>query len=356
MNKKYNWLKNAALYCFPLLLGSSVPHLKAGTATPHLEVIQVRSRALSHNPLHDPALRSVAIFVPSSFTNGMSVPIIYYLPGYGSSSEDFIKNPKKWLALIQKVSSRITPMLLAVVDGRTKWGGSQYLNSPAQGNYADYVCEDIVQAVERRYLPPANGMRRIIAGHSSGGFGALRLGMSHQELFDGVIALSPDSDFPVSHLPLVRRPDVTNVPLAEIRLIASGKTPVPRNGDLLYMLGLSAAYAPRGRSYPGQFEWLYDAQGRFRKDVWQRWLQNDPLTIVQENPHAFLASQKIYLDGAAHDEYFANIGAKCIYEIIHRGPAKSTFYEPPGRHGDHLPERLERGLAWLFGQPLHPIK
>src|ERR1039458_5728801 len=170
--------------------------------------------------------------------------------------------------LTQKIADEITPMVLVVADGKTRWGGSQYLNSPAQGDYEDFVCDEIVSAIETKHPALTNGVRRIIAGHSSGGFGALRLGSSRQNLFDAIIALSPDSDFPTSHLPLVKVASVANAPLAEIQKIAAGKLPVPKNDDLTYALGLSAAYAPRGWPHLGKFEWLYDANGNFREDIW----------------------------------------------------------------------------------------
>jgi S-formylglutathione hydrolase FrmB len=199
-------------------------------------------------------------------------------------------------------------------------------------------------------------VRRIIAGHSSGGFGALRLGSAHQKLFDAVIAMSPDSDFPTSHLPLVKIAAVSNVPLAEIKRIARGKVPMPKNGDVTYALGLSAAYAPSGMFHHGEFEWLYDANGIFRESVWQRWLENDPLSIAEKNPRAFAASQSVYLEGAAKDEYSANIGARKIYEVLQTRSSRCTFYEPPGHHSDHVRERLQRGLAWIFDRPLADIK
>ena|SRR5579885_317829 len=326
-----------------------------GTAAT-LDVITFAGPALRNNPLHDPVVRRVAIFVPSPDAEQSRLPVVYFLPGYGGSSEDFIVHSNQWLAFTQRIADEITPMLLVVPDCRTRWGGSQYLNSPAQGNYADYVCHDVVSLVERRYLTATNGIRRIIAGHSSGGFGALRLGMGHHPLFDGVIALSPDSDFPVSHLPLVKLPGVTHVPLSQIQLIEAGQTGRPKNGDLLYALGLSAAYAPKGVLYPGRFEWLYDAQGHFRPDVWQRWLANDPLTLAENDSRAFASTQVVYLDGAARDQYSANVGAKAIYEAIRNHVRRCTFYEPPGGHGDHVPERLARGLEWIFGRPVQNIQ
>ena len=261
-----------------------------------------------------------------------------------------------WLKITQQIADEITPMALVVVDGKTRWGGSQYLNSAAQGNYEDFVCDEIVAVVESRHPATTNGVRRIIAGHSSGGFGALRLGSARQKLFDAIIAMSPDSDFPTSHLHLVQIAGVSNVPLAEISRLVRGEAPVPKNSDLTYALGLSAAYAPRGWPHHGEIDWLYDAHGTFRPAVWQRWLENDPLTIVEKNPHAFGVNQSVYLEGAAQDEYAANIGARKIYEVLKTRPARCTFYEPPGHHSDHVQERLERGLAWVFGRPLTDIK
>ena len=144
------------------LLGIALSNRLATAAEPHLEVIRVDSPALKGNALHDPAVRHLAVFFPSAYESGKRWPIVYYLPGYGNSSENFIRSPAEWLALTRKVADDGEPMLIVVVDGLTKWGGSQYLNSPAQGNYADFVCQEAVAAIEARYPAPASGMRRII--------------------------------------------------------------------------------------------------------------------------------------------------------------------------------------------------
>lgn len=340
----------ASLVCLALV-PSILPAAEA-----RLDILTLHSQALQDNPLHDPDTRLVPVFLPAQVTNGSPLPVVYYLPGYGGSAAQFIARSNSWLKFTQKVADTITPMVFVGVDAKTRWGGSQFLNSPAQGNYADYVCNEIVVTVEREHPAPAKGVRRIIAGHSSGGFGALRLGSARQELFDAVIAMSPDSDFNTSHLPLVKLRGVTNTTLAEIEKIAAGKVPAPKDGDLIYALGLSAAYAPCGGSRRGQFEWLYDAHGVFRTEVWQRWLANDPLSIVQQNPGAFSPQQWIYLEGATQDEFGANVGARKIYEALHSHHDRCTFYEPPGHHGDHVFDRLQRGLEWIYGKPLTDIE
>ena len=326
-------------------------------AGPRLEIITLHSRALKHNPLRDPDTRLVPVFLPAQATNGAHLPLVYYLPGYGNSAAGFLNaSSNAWLRFAQQLADEATPVIFVVGDGWTRWGGSQYLNSPAQGDYEDFICDEVVAAVEKEFPAPTNGVRRLIAGHSSGGFGALRLGSSRQKLFDGVIALSPDSDFPTSHLPLVKVKSVAQLPLTDVDQIAAGKMPVPKDGDIAYAIGLSAAYAPRGWPHRGEFEWLYDAQGHFRPEVWQRWLDNDPLTLVRNHARAFAPAQKIYLDGPRQDDYSANIGARKIYEVLKTRPARCAFYEPPGHHSDHLQARIRRALDWVFDQPLAEIK
>jgi len=329
---------------------------RSSAAEARLEVITLNSHALKNNVLHDPATRLVPIFLPAQATNGVPLPVLYYLPGYGNSSAKILSNSNLWLKFTQKIADEGTPVILVVADGWTRWGGSQFLNSPAQGNYEDFVCDEVVHAVESRHPVPATGVRRLIGGHSSGGFGALRLGSNRQKLFGAVIAMSPDSDFPTSHLPLVKIPSVAKLSPADAKKMMTGELPMTKDGDINYALDLSCAYAPSGWPHRGEIEWLYDTKGNLRADVWQRWLDNDPLTVVQKNPHAFRPEQVIYLEGAAQDEYSANIGARKIYEVLRSRPSRCTFYEPPGHHADHVRERLQRGLQWVFDHPLTDIK
>ena len=330
--------------------------VNASASEAKLEVLTFKSRALEGNPLQDPAERSVAVFIPTQATNGARLPVVYYLPGFGNSSERFIATAAPWRKFAQTFADEVTPVLLVVVDGRNRWGGSQYLNSPAQGRYEDYVCDEIIAQVESKHPLPADGVRRIIAGHSSGGFGALRLPMARTNLFDAAVALSPDSAFNISHLPFAQAPIVAKITPAEAEQFARPGVPAPKDGELNYHLALSAAYAPRIGSTNGAFEWLYDADGKFRNKTWQRWLDNDPLTMAQKNPRAFARGVAVYLEGSAQDQYSANIGARKIYEVIHTNLARCVFYEPPGKHSDRVPERLRRGLKWVFNRPLTDIK
>jgi hypothetical protein len=177
------------------------------------------------------------------------------------------------------------------------------------------------------------------------------LAISRHAQFAAVVALSPDSDFEVTHKPIVSQPSVRAITPAEVeRVMNSGtKAHLPGDGLAHMVMGLCANYAPIAGK-PGHFEWLYDAGGKFRAVAWQRWLDVDPLHVVRKRADAFAPAQRVYLDGAEHDEFGANIGARKIWEVLRERKSPVTFYESPGHHNDRLAERLVRGLGWVVGK------
>jgi len=337
----------ALLLCAAPLHMAAPAGALARSPAARIEVLEVAGRTLRGNPLGDPAARRVALFLPAETPPGAPLPVVYYLPGYGGSSEDFIAQGERspFAAVVQQCASEGAPLLIAVPDARNRWGGSQYLNSPAQGSYADYIAEEIVAAVEAAH--PAS--TRIIAGHSSGGYGALMLGMARQKVFGAVVALSPDGDFEVTHRGLVEQPEVRRVTPRDIDAFFGPAKTAPRpQGAVELVLGLSAAYTPAGASQPGRIQWLYDAAGKWQPQVWQRWLDLDPLLIVRGKKDAFSPAQRIYLDGSAQDEWGFNLSTRKIYDVLQPRGAHVTFHEPPGHHSDRIPERLARGLSWVL--------
>ena len=336
-----------------LLLAALAVCATARVFSAHLEVLEVRSTKLKGNPLGDPSVRRVAVLVPDGTKNGTPLPLVIYLPGWGGSSEDVIAQGGGWLAhAADKLAGAGLALRIAVVDGRSHFGGSQFLNSGATGEYADYVAEEVAPAVEARFaIAKEAAFPRIIAGHSSGGYGALMLAISRHAQFAAVVALSPDSDFEVTHKPIVSQPSVRAITQAELETVmtSGSKVRLPGDGLAHMVMGLCANYAPVAGK-PGRFEWLYDAQGKFRAEAWQRWLDLDPLHVVRKRADAFGPVQRIYLDGAEHDEFGANIGARKIYDVLRERKSPVTFYESPGHHSDRLAERLVRGLGWVIGK------
>ncbi len=312
-----------------------------------VDVLTIESKTLQGNPLGDPTQRRVAVLAPDGSEKTQPLPLILYLPGWGGSSEDTIGQPNGgWLGeTVDALAAKAHPVRMAVVDARSRYGGSQYLNSTATGKYADYVAEEVLDQVKAQYTAAAP---LIVAGHSSGGYGALMLAMQRQKTFGAVVALSPDSAFETTHKPLAQAEEVRAVTPAQLAAATAPAAVAQTAPELAgLVMGLCANYTPLAAE-PGKFEWLYGPGGEWRPAVWARWIACDPLTVVQERKDAFAPEQRIYLDGAELDEYGANIGARKISVILRERGAKVEFQQPAGHHGENLPERLARGVTWVL--------
>src|SRR5262249_1967848 len=87
--------------------------------------------------------------------------------------------------------------VLAVADCFTSFGGSQYLNSSATGRYEDHVLAlSSFLTAKLGLLHASRGRARL--GKSSGGYGALMLGMKNPGVFGHVASHSGDMLFDVS--------------------------------------------------------------------------------------------------------------------------------------------------------------
>ncbi len=318
--------------------------------------VSIPGETLRGNPLGDPVARIAAVYEPK-LAGGEGMKTLYYLPGYGGGSEEYLHGAGGgFIRVLQKLADGGLPVRLVVVDARNRFGGSQFLNSPAQGRYADYVLDEVIPLIEKKYGAPTAARDRILAGHSSGGFGALRLAMREKGRIGSVVALSPDTDFEVTHKGLSMTSSMRAVRPADVEAYSALGTGGrrPSDGMVGIWMGLSAAYAPVGTEAPGKFLWLYDEKGRWRDDVWAKWLEQDPVVMARRDASVFSSDQRIYLDGAERDEFKAQLGARALKEALPGHPAVE-FYESPGGHSAYLEERLARGLEWVFNRPVRKI-
>lgn len=337
--------------CAVLLLALiGLTHVPARDLTTSVEAIAIAGETLRGNPLADPTDRRAAVISPAGSQPSEAMAIVYFLPGWGGSPDDFLEGGGRaaFSQAVETLKSAGAPVRLVVADGRTRWGGSQFINSSATGRYADYVSDDVVRTIERRYKVTTG--QRLVGGHSSGAYGAMLLAMRKQQLFDGVVALSPDSDFEATHRGLVSQPNVRRVTHSMVESWMPPATAQPQDGLVRLVCGLCANYAPLGAAKPGHFAWLYDDRGEWQADVWQRWIAADPLTFIRANRNAFAPTQRIYLDGAERDEFLANVGARNMHAVLRERRSPAEFYESPGGHSDRLPERLIRGVKWALGK------
>jgi hypothetical protein len=94
-----------------------------------------------------------------------------------------------------------SPAIVVFVDAWTRYGGSQFVDSPGTGRYHSYLCNDVVAWVDTHYRTLPAAQHRGITGHSSGGFGAFVTPMLRPDLFGALAAHAGDALYEYCYLP-----------------------------------------------------------------------------------------------------------------------------------------------------------
>src|SRR5579871_3435721 len=173
-----------------------------------LRIDFVASEALARNPLGDPSTRPVAVYLPPGYDphGSRRYPALYVLHGYTGdvtallSTRPWETNALQWADRLVR-ERRMLPALVVLVDGFTRLGGSQYVDSVHNGRYATYTVRDVVGHVDRSYRTIAAEGGRAVLGKSSGGFGAMHLVLDRPGVFGAFASHSGDSYFRFAHPP-----------------------------------------------------------------------------------------------------------------------------------------------------------
>ena len=175
-----------------------VLHASQSPAAGTVEVIRLHSRALEGNLVGDSADRSVSVYLPPGYaSNGeRRYPVVYLLHGFtDTDAKWFGRDGNHWIHLPTVLDRAFAaagtePMIVVMPDALNAFGGSFYSASVTIGDWETFVAEELVAEIDRRYRTRAARDSRGLAGHSMGGYGAIRLGMKRPDVFAAVYAMS----------------------------------------------------------------------------------------------------------------------------------------------------------------------
>ncbi|MEO6991642.1 MAG: alpha/beta hydrolase-fold protein [Candidatus Baltobacteraceae bacterium] len=284
----------------------------------------VESEALEGNALGDPATRPLAVYVPPGYDpkGSKRYAVLYVLHGYTGDVAALV-GARPWETNVVQWADRLIvertmpPVILAVVDGFTRLGGSQYVDSIHNGNYATYVVRDAIGHVDRSYRTIAGDRGRAVLGKSSGGFGALHLAMEYPGTFGALASHSGDTNFRQCHIPsfAVAQRTLegydTNIS-AFVEAFEGKPKRSPAEYATIEMLGYAAAYSPRSAT-AFDLDLPFDARtGGVDEAVFSRWRTFDPVERVERKGAELGPLRLLYIDCGRRDEYGLDTGARLL--------------------------------------------
>ena len=312
----------------------------------NVTVHEVSSDLLVGNPLGDTPLRRVPVYLPPGYEEAQAAdayPVVYALAafmktGLSSLNHDWYGEslPERLDRLIG--SGAMPPIVVVMVDGMTMLGGNQYIDSSAVGPWARHITEELVPWAEQTFRIRPGRAHRGVFGHSSGGYGALMMGLEQPDCFAAIASSAADgyfeygyaTDFPNAVLGLQQ---VGGLEAFLDRLQRRDWPKFP--GSLIPALGAVAMahfYSPDPDA-PFGFRLPFDeATGERDEAVFERWLARDPVRLVDSHADALRSLSHLWIEVGRRDEYHHQHGARILRSRLQAAGIEHEYEEYDDGH------------------------
>lgn len=306
----------------------------------------VGSLVLKGNPLGDPRTRELAVYLPPSYPEELDrrYPVVFYLPGFAGTPRGTTPSHPWKESLVERldrmiVSRRAAECVLVVPDCFTKYGGSQYRNSEATGRYEDHIISELIGYIDGKYRTLSGPGQRAIMGKSSGGYGALWLGMRHPDIFGHLVCHSGDMSFEACYG--VDFPKCVNA-LGKfggsfrkfLKEFSSARDKNSFPHELVNIAGMASSYSPNKKS-PMGFDIPFDeTTGEILPRVWKRWQACDPVHLAKKHAGNLKKLKTLYFDCGRKDEFYLHLGARRLSRELKRLGVSHVYEEHELGHFD----------------------
>lgn len=148
---------------------------------------------MSYFEVSAPSLKSyesikVGVYLPADYHSMKnSVPVIYYLSGFGQDERSWEKMGIKDI-LDDLIARKLVLPMIVVSPGSKDTGWLNWYSG--ENNWEDFIKRDLVIAIDKKYRTIRTSCARGIAGNSMGGIGALAIGFKNRNIFGSISAHS----------------------------------------------------------------------------------------------------------------------------------------------------------------------
>jgi len=154
--------------------------------------LTIHAVSIEENLVEESPDLSVGVFLPPGYDkqSNKRYPVVYWLHGFSGWKNTTGKAgwDQDAVITISKLikSGAVEPMIIVMPDGSNRFGGSFYTNSFTTGNWEDFIAYELPEYIDANYRTIPKPESRGIAGHSMGGYGALKIAMKHPDIFSAV--------------------------------------------------------------------------------------------------------------------------------------------------------------------------
>ena len=287
-----------------------------------VEIHEFESALLAGNPLGDPHRRRIPVYLPPGHAAARTPPpVLYALAGFTGSGLSYLNYDWYQESLPARLDRLIgtgamPPVAVVMVDGMTRLGGNQYIDSTAVGPWASHIVKEVVPWVESTFEVRPGRDHRGVFGKSSGGYGALMMAMEHGDVFAAAASHSGDAYFEYCYGPdLPKAADGLRKVGGLGAFLAGLHTHRKFPGDLFATLNIVAMahfYGPDPTRPHGLHLPFDEASGERDEAVFARWKERDPVALVERHAAGLKALRLLWIECGTRDEWNLHHGARIL--------------------------------------------
>ena len=319
---------------------------------------EITSISLQGNFIKDPATRKMMIYLPPSYVKGGNFPVVYLLHGTPVSETAYL-NEQNWLNLVGTLLSegpdfpengfkgmidsliaqgKMKEMIIVMPDAGCTYTLSWYSNSVLNGNYEDYIVNDLVSYIDSHYRTIPNRDNRAIVGHCMGGYGAMKLAMKHPDVFGMTAGLSA---------PLMLDAIKARIPMIIAENPDSMMGPQPDKILTSFIYSCAAAWSPNINNPPFNVDLPFEyPSGVIIDSVWNKWLEHDLFTMITKYSDNLKKLRSLYFDCGDQVEMKYNLLMEPFHQALTAAGIKHDYeIYTGGTHCNKLYSRLANSLS-----------
>lgn len=322
-------------------LPAPVPGAKPVT----VEHIKIHSAAIAGNLEGESADRDVFVFLPPGYAQDKTrrYPVVYALHGFFIGAEEWTHEIHVPQTIEGAFAKGSRPMIVVLPDSKTVYGGSMYSSSVTTGDFERFIAHDLVAYIDAHYRTIPHRESRGLVGHSMGGYGTVRIGMQHPEVFGSLYIMSPCC------LSYDRMRPMDAATEKAVRALKSPAGSASLPWYVRPQLALAAAWSPDPKNPPLYLDLPYE-NGAAQAAVLAKWSANEPLSAIDQYIDNLREYRAIAIDVGDQDDL--RFDARKLHDILDNYGISNSFTIFHGTHTSAVAYRFQDHVMPFFNRHL----
>ncbi|MFT2007891.1 alpha/beta hydrolase [Pontibacter sp. 13R65] len=316
-----------------------------------VERIKVHGKGLEGNLSGDSPDREVSVYLPPSYkaNSKRRYPVVYLLHGFTDNDAKLYGIEKHWMSLPDVLDEAFTKgrkqeIIFVTPNAFTRFQGSMYSSSVTNGNWEEYVAKELVSYIDQHYRTIPKAESRGLAGHSMGGFGAMRIGQQYPDVFSSLYLLSPCCLEATNNVPQ------DTALQAKLQAIQTPADLEKADFFTKAMFASAAAWSPNPQK-PPFFVDLPLENSQVQPLVLAKWTANRPLATIDRNIFQIRKLRALAFDAGSQDRGIA-VSIKELNKVLTSYSVPHTYEEYEGDHINKVAERIGTKLLDFYSKNL----